>query len=432
MKTKTISTFVAATFVCAATAQQLAFPGAEGFGKYTTGGRGGRVMVVTNLNDSGPGSLREAVESRGPRTVVFAVDGDIHLETPLRIKNDSITIAGQSAPGDGICLTDCALVVDASNAIVRYLRVRVGDKYASDTDGIGGGRYGQKNVILDHLSVSWSIDECLSIYKTENLTVQWCLVTHSLRNSKHTKGSHGFGGIWGGLKATFHHNLLANHSSRNPRFSSVEGTRSVDHRNNVIYNWGFKSAYGGGRHGEINIVGNYYKAGPGTKDPRRIFDVSDDGTGRYYIAGNCVEGHDDVTRDNRLGVGGKRPAQALVSEPYPYEPIREDSPRRAYKRVLADVGCSHVRDAYDRSVLEQVKAGTALDGDKGFIDTPADVGGLPVLKRGTPRPDTDRDGMPDEWERRHGLDPNDPSDSSGYDLDNGYTNIEVYLNSLVE
>lgn len=246
MKTRAISTLVAATFACAATAQQLAFPGAEGFGKYTTGGRGGRVMIVTNLNDSGPGSLREAVESEGPRIVVFAVDGDIHLETPLRIENDSITIAGQSAPGDGICLTDCRLVVDASNAIVRYLRVRVGDKYTSDTDGVGGGRYGQKNVLLDHLSVSWSIDECLSIYKTENLTVQWCLVTHSLRNSKHTKGSHGFGGIWGGLKATFHHNLLANHSSRNPRFASVDGTRSVDHRNNVIYNWGFKSAYGGG------------------------------------------------------------------------------------------------------------------------------------------------------------------------------------------
>ena len=242
MKKKTLFTIFSIFFACAVTAQQLAFPGAEGFGKYTTGGRGGRVMIVTNLHDSGPGSLREAVESEGPRIVVFAVDGNIHLETPLRIKNDDITIAGQSAPGDGICLTDCALVVDASNVIVRYLRVRVGDKFSTDTDGIGGGRYGQKNVILDHLSVTWSIDECLSIYKTENVTVQWCLVAHSLTRSKHTKGSHGFGGIWGGLKATFHHNLLANHSSRNPRFSSVEGTKSVDHRNNVIYNWGFKSS----------------------------------------------------------------------------------------------------------------------------------------------------------------------------------------------
>ncbi len=431
MKKKTLFTIFSIFFACAVTAQQLAFPGAEGFGKYTTGGRGGRVMIVTNLHDSGPGSLREAVESEGPRIVVFAVDGNIHLETPLRIKNDDITIAGQSAPGDGICLTDCALVVDASNVIVRYLRVRVGDKFSTDTDGIGGGRYGQKNVILDHLSVTWSIDECLSIYKTENLTVQWCLVAHSLTRSKHTKGSHGFGGIWGGLKATFHHNLLANHSSRNPRFSSVEGTKSVDHRNNVIYNWGFKSSYGGGRYGEINMVGNYYKAGPGTKNSRSIFDVSDDGTGRYYINGNHVVGHKDVTRDNRLGVGGKKPAQALVSAPYPYEPIREDSPRKAYKRVLANVGCSHARDSYDSSILKQVIDGTALYGNKGFIDTPSDVGGLPVLKSGTVQPDTDGDGMPDRWELKHGLNPNDPSDSRSYDLNKHYTNIEVYLNELV-
>ena len=177
-------------------AQQIAFPGAEGYGKWTTGGRGGRVLTVTNLNDSGEGSFRDAVEQMGPRIVVFAVDGTIELKSPLRVNNDSITIAGQSAPGDGICLKDYPLVVNASNVIIRYIRVRVGDLNNLDSDGLGGGRYGQKNVILDHLSVSWSIDECLSIYKTENLTVQWCLVTHSLNSSVHTKGSHGFGGIW--------------------------------------------------------------------------------------------------------------------------------------------------------------------------------------------------------------------------------------------
>lgn len=279
-------------------AQTLAFPGAEGYGKYTTGGRGGKVYVVTNLNDSGSGSLREAVEAEGARIVVFAVDGTIELKSPLRINNDNITIAGQSAPGDGICLKDYPLSINASNVIVRYIRVRVGDRYKQDSDGVGGGRYGQKNVILDHLSVSWSIDECLSIYKTENLTVQWCLVAHSLNQSKHTKGSHGFGGIWGGYKASFHHNLLANHASRNPRFSSVDGTKWVDVRNNVIYNWGYKSSYGGGHHAEINVVNNYYKPGPASEHTR-LLDVAEDATGRYFISGNMMVGDKEVTEDNR-------------------------------------------------------------------------------------------------------------------------------------
>lgn len=194
---------LAACLLLAATylqAQQIAFPGTEGYGKYTTGGCGRRVLTVTNLNDSGEGSFREAVEQKGPRIVVFAVDGTIELKSPLRIINDSITIAGQSAPGDGICLKDYPLIVDGSNVIVRYLRVRVGDRHRLDSDGLGGGRYGQKNVILDHLSVSWSIGECLSIYKTENLTVQWCLVAHSLNTSVHTKGSHGFGASGADIK----------------------------------------------------------------------------------------------------------------------------------------------------------------------------------------------------------------------------------------
>lgn len=206
-------------------AQHLAFPEAEGYGKYTVGGRGGKVIKVTNLNDSGKGSFREAVEQSGARIVVFDVDGTIELKTPLRINHDSITIAGQTAPRDGICLKDNPLIVNASEVIIRYIRVRVGDKYKTDADGIGGGRYGQHHVILDHLTSSWSIDECLSIYKTKNLTVQWCMINQSLTCSVHTKGCHGFGGIWGGYKATFHHNLLANHSSRNPRFSSVDSTK---------------------------------------------------------------------------------------------------------------------------------------------------------------------------------------------------------------
>ncbi len=439
-------------------AQPIAFPGAEGYGKHTTGGRGGQVIKVTNLNDSGEGSLRAAVERKGPRIVVFDVDGTIELKSPLRISNDSITIAGQSAPGDGICLKDYPLVVNASNVIIRYIRVRVGDRYNRDSDGLGGGRYGQKNVVLDHLSVSWSIDECLSIYKTENLTVQWCLVSHSLNTSVHTKGSHGFGGIWGGYKASFHHNMLANHASRNPRFSSVDGTKWVDYRNNVVYNWGFKSAYGGGHHGEINMVNNYYKPGPASKH-HRLLDVADDGTGRYYVSGNVMEGDDAVTGDNRLGVSdrpgrryvpsgknsakirgispdavptpGEERTSCLVDTPFPFEPIEEDSPAEAYRKVLTSVGCSMSRDAYDTEVLRQVKEGLGTFGNNGIINTPGDVGGWPVLKEGNILPDRDNDGMPDAWETAHGLNPDDASDASAYGIDKSFTNIEVYLNGLV-
>ncbi|RGN39462.1 pectate lyase [Bacteroides oleiciplenus] len=440
-------------------AQTVAFPGAEGYGKYTQGGRGGHVFVVTNLNDDGPGSLREAVEATGARIVTFAVDGTIELKSHLRIKNDSITIAGQSAPGQGICLKDYPLIVDASQVIIRYLRVRVGDRHQLDSDGLGGGRYGQKHVILDHLSVSWSIDECLSIYKTENLTVQWCLVAHSLNTSVHTKGSHGFGGIWGGYKATFHHNLLANHASRNPRFSSVDGTKWVDYRNNVVYNWGFKAAYGGGHHGEINMVKNYYKPGPASQH-HRLLDVAEDGTGRYYVQGNVMAGDKDVTRDNHLGVRdcagkpyelhqksagpdsgispearperGEEAETCLVGQPFPYEAIPEDEPEVAYRRVLKSVGCSFRRDAYDKEVLRQMKKGIGTFGVNGIINSQEDVGGWPALKVVKAPLDSDGDGMPDAWERRHGLNPDDSSDASAYTLDKDYTNIEVYLNSLVK
>lgn len=438
-------------------AQTPAFPGAEGYGKYTVGGRGGKVYIVDNLNDDGPGSLREAVEAQGARTVVFAVDGTIELRSPLRINHDSITIAGQSAPGDGICLKDCPLVINASEVIVRYLRIRVGDRYRHDSDALGGGRYGQKNVVLDHLSVSWSIDECLSIYKTENLTVQWCLVAHSLHHSLHTKGNHGFGGIWGGYKATFHHNLLANHASRNPRFSSVDGTKWVDYRNNVVYNWGFKAAYGGGHHAEINFVNNYYKPGPATEH-HRILDVAEDATGRYYVSGNQLEGDKRLSQDNHLAVTdkpgkpyvpdvkalrqregmapeaiplpGEASASCLVDEPFPYEPLPEESARQTYHRVLKEVGCSFRRDSYDYEVLRQVRKGLGTFGHQGIINSPAEVGGWPALKAGKPLTDTDRDGIPDEWEKRHGLNPH-MSDAAGYALSPVYTNLEIYVNSLL-
>ncbi len=403
----------------------LAFPGAEGWGSHAWGGRGGKVYTVTNLNDSGEGSLRWAVEQTGARTVVFAVDGTIVLQSPLRINNDSITIAGQTAPGDGICLKDYPLTVNASDVIVRYLRVRPGDDAGKECDGAGGGKYGQHDVIFDHLSVSWSVDECLSFYKTKNLTVQWCLASHSLRQSVHSKGKHGFGGIWGGNHASFHHNLLAHHSSRNPRFSSVDSTNWVDYRNNVVYNWGYKAAYGGGHHGTINFVANYYKPGPET-ELHLFLEVAGDGTSQYYVADNIMTDDEPMTMDNYSGVKDKGDS-CTVQVPFPYLPIDEQNALLAYQKVIEQVGCNLHRDSYDAAVIEQVQQGTGQ-----IIDSPTEVGGWPLLKSGTPRPDSDGDGMPDDWEVAHQLDPQNPADGAAPSSQAPYTHLEIYLNSLVK
>lgn len=434
MKGKLFSSILLAAVLSAGAAVQaqdkpLAFPTAEGWGRNAWGGRGGRVLTVTNLADAGEGSLRWAVEQSGARTVVFAVDGTIALKSPLRVNNDSITIAGQTAPGDGICLKDYPLVINASDVVVRYLRVRPGDAAGKDFDAVGGGRYGQHDVILDHISASWSVDECLSIYKTHNLTVQWCLVSHSLCKSVHTKGSHGFGGIWGGDRASFHHNLLANHSSRNPRFSSVDGTKWVDYRNNAVFNWGFKAAYGGGHHGEINFCNNYYKPGPATTN-RRFLDVAEDGTSKYYVAGNMMAGDTELTANNRLGVGDKTDT-CSVDKPFPVAPIKEQSAEEAFFLILNQVGCSHRRDSYDTQVIRQVRTGKTPWGRNGIIDAVEEAGGWPILKSGRPLVDTDGDGMPDKWEKKHHLNPNDPTDGNAYTLSSDYTNLEVYLDQIV-
>lgn len=418
-----------------ALAQALAFPTAEGFGKYATGGRGGQVITVTNLNDSGDGSLRYAIEQEGARIIVFAVDGTIELKSKMIIKNDNITIAGQSAPGEGICIKGYPLYINANNVIIRYVRSRMGDIHQFEDDAMGAMRV--KDLIIDHCSMSWSIDECLSVYRSENVTIQWCMITHSLFKSTHSKGAHGFGGIWGGSKATFHHNLLAHHSSRNPRLAS-DGYSPVDYRNNVVYNWGFKSAYGGGRQGKVNFVANYYKPGPATSiDKSEIFlDPAEDGTGAYYFENNVMEGSSVVTSDNWQGVTTKSKSRR-VDIPFEYEPIREDLPEEAYRKVLNWAGCSHRRDSYDLRVVEEVESGTAsggktyAGGDKGIIDSQEEVGGWPYLKQGIYPLDSDGDGMPDEWEIKNGLNPNDKKDASLSALDINYTNVEVYLNSIV-
>ena len=311
----------------------VAFNGAEGGGKMATGGRGGYVFAVTNLkdNDAGsgeeliPGSLRYALAQQTKRIVIFTVAGVIHLKSPLTISNGNLTILGQTAPGDGICIADYPVKIEKSdNVIIRFLRIRMGDDKltAEQADGADALSVNNStNVIVDHCSFSWSTDECVSCYGNENFTLQYNFITESLRKSKHDKGNHGYGGIWGGKNASFHHNLLAHHDSRNPRFDhdyvDTKYAGPIDYVNNVVYNWGGNSTYGGegtnrgagGRH--INMVNNYYKYGPATSKKNRLVDPtvscanncgkSPGGTvepGKFWLSGNYMFGDANVTADN--------------------------------------------------------------------------------------------------------------------------------------
>jgi hypothetical protein len=324
--------------------QPLAFPGAEGFGRYTSGGRGGKVYIVTNLNDSGPGSLRDAVGRQEPRTIVFAISGTIVLESPLVVNNGDVTIAGQSAPGEGICLRNYPVTIQADNVIVRYLRFRLGDEKGQEADAVGGTK-GKNNIIIDHCSMSWATDECASFYRNKNFTMQWCIVSESLNHSVHQKGDHGFGGIWGGEKATFHHNLIANHTSRMPRFSGSSTTPNspdelVDFRNNVIYNWRNNNTYGGEK-GRYNVVNNYYKPGPATS-PKKVWMVDPSAPyGQFYIQGNCLEGNTQVSKDNwNGGMRYKQADSARVRRPFAVETIEVQSAEEAFTAVLKNAGAS--------------------------------------------------------------------------------------------
>lgn len=425
-------------------AQQLAFSGAEGYGRFVTGGRGGVVYEVTNLNDSGPGSFREAVTQFGARTIVFKVSGTIHLESKISISAWNLTIAGQTAPGDGICIADYPVYVNANNIIVRYLRFRLGDINKLEDDSFSGN--GRQNIILDHCSISWAIDECASWYDNKNFTMQWCIISESLYDSYHSKGKHGYGGIWGGLGATFHHNLLAHHSSRNPRFngSRYHGypeLEIVDYVNNVIYNWGGNSAYGG-EAGNQNIRNNYYKYGPATSDSKkaRIVEPSDSES-NWYVDGNYVYGFPDVTEDNwNGGVQGSYASYHKANHPvvpFPIAEVTTQSAEEAFKTVLENAGANFPkRDTVDARVVHEVETGIAQygasynGGKKGIIDSQNDVGGWPELLSTIPPDDSDHDGMPDAWEQANGLDPANPDDRNNIS-DNGYTMLEEYLNSLI-
>lgn len=434
-------------FPLAVSGQLPAFPGAEGFGRYTSGGRGGDVWVVTNLTDSVtkplPGSLRWALNKTGPRTIVFAISGTIELKRRLSISKGDVTIAGQTAPGDGICIKGNTVSVDADNVIIRYVRFRCGIDLPTEEppDAITGIR--RRDIIIDHCSMSWSVDETASFYDNTNFTMQWCIISESLYNAGHYKGEHGYGGIWGGMGASFHHNLLASHTSRNPRFCGAryhpdtKEKEIVDFRNNVIFNWGFNSSYGG-EIGHQNMINNYYKPGPATKKTvlSRIVEPFDS-LGRWYLSGNYMTGSRQVTSDNWAGgvQGDFAKAKGIrVNEPFTFAPVKTQKASKAYKLVLKNAGAVLPRrDVLDERIVRETVTGICAYGDSygagtGIIDSQNNTEGWPELKTYGVQPDSDADGMPDRWERSKGLNPDDPADRNTK-ARSGYTMLEEYLNS---
>ena len=456
----------------------LAFPGAEGFGRYTTGGRGGNVYHVTTLEDDGKtstkGTLRWANAQAGPRTIVFDVSGTIQLKSALKL-NANTTLAGQTAPGDGICIAGYQVTLNKNN-IIRYVRFRPGDENGGEPDGLGA--MDSENIIVDHCSVSWSVDECLSVYGSKNITVQWCIASQSLCNSTHVKKAHGYGGNWGGSGASYHHNLIAHHVSRTPRLGPRPGTQKderMDLRNNVIYNWIDNGVYGGEAM-NVNIVNNYYKPTAGTKTGAkgmRIASINirttdycknNDGSwndwyptwhvwGKYYVDGNVNSMYPEVTNDNwtygiynQIDANGndgtytaKTKDTIRIETPITYEAVTTHTAELAYQQVLKYVGASLHRDALDAIIVRDAEKGectfTASGNANGIIDHPSDVKGdgwekWPPLNQTEVKTDTDGDGMPDEWETANGLNPGNKSDGNEIG-EGGYTNLEIYMNSLV-
>lgn len=446
----TLATLFLSVFALAGLAAELtSFPGAEGFGRFAKGGRGGDVYHVSTLADSGPGSLREGIQTAlAPRTIVFSVSGTIELKSRLTMDKSSLTLAGQTAPGDGITLRDYTFQIkNATNVIVRYLRFRLGDE--NKPKGAGGGddtvnTEDIDHVIFDHCSLSWAIDGTHDLRRGGNFTVQWCIISEALNRSLHSKGSHAMAASYRDLTGniSLHHNLFSTCRDRHPSLGSAKGPPQylVDFRNNVIYNW---SAGGTANFCDhfVNCVNNVWRPGPmsGSTLPIAMKGSLPD-MAKGHMAGNVFEGHDDWTKDNYAALDWQRwvnnpernyqyrgkladwksenvPLQAAVTP-------RTQPAAEALELVLARAGASLRRDAMDARVIDNVRnrKGKVLDSQK-------EVGGWPVL-RSLPAPvDSDRDGMPDEWEKTHGLNPNDPSDRNTRNAD-GYTRLEEYLNSL--
>ena len=414
-----------------------AFPGAEGFGAYARGGRGGRIIEVTNLNTSGPGSLNAACSAEGPRIVVFRVSGII--EGDVTLWKPSITIAGQTAPGDGICLRG-DLTVLTHDVVVRHLRVRPGDgplgRDAGDRDCIGLSGARAHNVIIDHCSASWGTDENMATWSGPyNVTFQWCITSEALQDSLHPKGPHGKGMILGSRDNTvsIHHCLLAHNDERNPMMVQrppAKGESVFDIRNNVVYNHGTTRAVDVHGNAAVNFVGNVIRLGPRQTVAYGLW-LRPNAGGRIYVRDNLWPGmrageKDDWRVVGRVLVPGvtRFPETHRVREPIPAPRVKTESPRRAYESVMRHAGCTRpVRDVVDARVVAEVRARTGH-----IIDSPADVGGYPTYASTTPSADADHDAMPDAWEARYGLNPNDASDGPKDRDGDGYTNVEEFLN----
>lgn len=505
-----------------------AFPGAEGHGRYVTGGRGGEIIHVTNLNDKGEGSFRAAVSGSKKKIIVFDVAGVIPLASDLTIGANT-TVLGQTAPSPGITLRYFT-VQPKSNCIIRFIRMRRGQEKNINDGADATWQRHETGIILDHCSLSWSIDEVASYYDNNNFTMQWCTIAESLTNPGHSKGAHGYGGIWGGKLASFHHNFIAHLMNRGPRFNGARydwkgytdnydydtykwenpvQAENVDFRNCVMYN-AQGTCYGGPGGGQINIVNNYYKAGPSEnlnkttqdgisvsvsngkergnqdritqvtvaeesnsdKDHPEYFDM----TSRYYVKGNTTETTKGKVTENQdwKGVKYDSGTHNYNNEEYSADPnnfygdqiehktidgvscvrIKMDTPaptgvitthtaKEAFDKVLTYVGASLYRDEVDARYMEEAKTGTATykgstTKSPGIIDLVSDVKGYTEDNFETSTRladfDSDNDGIPDEWEKANGLNPNNPTDALTYSLDSKgfYTNIDVYANSLVE
>ncbi|HST92921.1 MAG TPA: pectate lyase [Brevundimonas sp.] len=417
----------------------LAFPGAEGAGRFAEGGRGGAVLRVTTLADDGPGSLRAAIEADGPRTIVFDVGGVIRLASPLRIRSGRVTVAGQTAPGGGVTLRDHPIIVAADDVVVRHLRSRLGDESGIEADAISIER--GRRIILDHVSASWSVDETLSVGSRYDppergiydVTVQWSIIAESLNASAHAKGDHGYGSLvrgGHGARMTFHHNLWASHRARMPRPGNYNppavdpvGPR-FEFRSNVFYNWG-------GSHAGYNadteslsayaFIGNSYLPGPDSRG-RWVFEEANP-LARAWFEGNAMAG--EIPRDPwSLVKGSDRPGYRLSARP-DWAAAAGETAAQALERVLESAGAGRMRDAVDARIVADVRTGAGR-----IIDSPAQVGGWPDLERGSPWRDADFDGLPDDWETARALDPADASDGAVDHDGDGYTNLEDWLNSL--